>query len=40
MVNASKKDGDNWIPSEKITKLVSKLDSKMLPALKSYIEKN
>ena len=35
-----KKDGDNWIPSEKITKLVSKLDSKMLPALKSYIEKN
>lgn len=35
-----KKDGDKWIPSEKITKLVSRLDSKMLPALKSYIEQN
>lgn len=35
-----KKDGDKWIPSEKITKLVSRLDSKMLPALKSYVEQN
>ena len=35
-----KKDGENWIPSEKITKLVSRLDSKMLPALKSYVEQN
>lgn len=35
-----KKDGDDWVPSEKITKLVSRLDSKMLPALKSYVEGN
>ena len=35
-----KKSDGEWKPSERVAKLVSKFDSKMLPSLKKHIESN